>query len=215
MVVNHLTAGYHWIILSGNLIQIPGIPQETCRNVQRLVQRGELDWARPLKVNIHLDHPLKQGYFGISGAISLEMLMKIHEQLTTFASIVQKEMWNQGTSDRFYPPDARHREHFIMPTGSVSIISKLLLQPLSSRLPSFYNRHYPRTKWYTYRHQTAGCKPHVQHGWMPFLRNRGRLQWIRGARYTQSKRVHTLFPRANCIRDYRVRGQSRLSQSSY
>lgn len=139
-------------ILFGNLIQIPGIPQETCRNIQRLVQRGELDWARPLKVNIHLGHSLNHRYFGISGAISFKMPLKIHEQLTTFASIVQREMWNQGTSDSFYPPDVRHREHLIIPTGSISITSNSLLQPLSSRLPSFHDRHSTSTKWYAHRH---------------------------------------------------------------
>lgn len=43
--------------LSGNLIQIPGIPQETCRSIQHLVQSGELYWARHLKVNIDLGFP--------------------------------------------------------------------------------------------------------------------------------------------------------------
>lgn len=41
-------------VLSGNLIKIPGISQETCRSIQRLVLRGELDWARHLKVSIDL-----------------------------------------------------------------------------------------------------------------------------------------------------------------
>ena len=108
-------------VLSGNLIRIPGIPLETCRNIQRLVQGGELYWARHLKVNIDLGRPRQRKYFGVSGAISFKMPLEIHEQLTAFASIIQREMWNQGTADSFYPADVRDREHFITATGSTSI----------------------------------------------------------------------------------------------
>lgn len=115
-------------VFSGDLIQIPGIPRENCRSIQRLVLRGELNWAKHMKVSIDLGHPPKQKYFGISGAISFKMPLEIHEQLSAFASIVQREMWNQGTSDSFYPPDLRHREHFITTTESTSIN----LQPMTT-----------------------------------------------------------------------------------
>ena len=114
-------------VLSGNPIQIPGIPLDTCRNIQRLVQGGELHWARHLKVNIDLGRPPRGKYFGTSGAISFKMPLRIHEQLTSFMSIVQREMWNQGTSDSFYPPEVRHNERFIETTGSESIS----LQPIT------------------------------------------------------------------------------------
>lgn len=104
-------------ILFGNLIQIPGIPQETCKNIQRLVQREELDWARRLKVNIHLGHPLKQRYFGISGTISFKMPLKIHEQLTVFASIERN----------VEPRDFSLQTAFILRMQDIANIS--LLQP--------------------------------------------------------------------------------------
>lgn len=47
-------------VLSGNLIQISGIPQEACRSIQRLVLRGDLNWAKHLKVSIDLGHPSKK-----------------------------------------------------------------------------------------------------------------------------------------------------------
>ena len=108
-------------VLSGNLIRIPGIPLKTCRNIQRLVQGGELYWARHLKVNIDLGRPRQRKYLGVSGAISFKMPLEIHEKLTAFASIIQREMWNQGTADSFYPADVRDREHFITATGPTSI----------------------------------------------------------------------------------------------
>lgn len=47
-------------VLSGNLIQISGILQEACRSIQRLVLRGDLNWAKHLKVSIDLGHPSKK-----------------------------------------------------------------------------------------------------------------------------------------------------------
>ena len=82
---------------------------------------GELCWARHLKVNFDLGRPPQRKYFGVSGAISFKLPLDIHEQLTEFASIVQREMWNQGNADSFYPADVRNREHFITATGSTSI----------------------------------------------------------------------------------------------
>lgn len=60
-------------VLSGNLTQIAGIPLETCRSIQHLVQRGKLDCARHLRVNIDLGRPPKRKYFGISGVISFKI----------------------------------------------------------------------------------------------------------------------------------------------
>lgn len=134
------------------------------------------------------------------------MPFEIHEQLAAFAAIVQREMWNQGTSDSFYPPDVRHREHLIIATGSTSIG----LQPTTANFISFltfHNRYFTRTKRFHHRPQTAGCGPQALRGRMPFLDYGGCLQRVRRAGHTQSERVHTLFSRTNSIRDYRVGGR--------
>lgn len=49
------------------------------------------------------------------------MLSHIHEVLTQFMATVQLEMWNQGTSDSFYPPEARHQKRFITQSASGGI----------------------------------------------------------------------------------------------
>lgn len=103
------------LVLSGNLIQILGVPQETCKSIQHLVMRRELDCARHLRVNIDLSRPPIRKYFEcISGTISIKLLSHLHEVLET----VRVKMWNQGTSDSFYPPEARQQNHFITQFGS-------------------------------------------------------------------------------------------------
>lgn len=176
-------------------------------------------WLGQTLESKHWSRPSAQSkVLGISGAISFKMPLEIHEQLAAFASIVQREMWNQGTSDSFYPPDVRHREHFIITTGSTGIN----LQPITTAniitFSNFSNSYFTRTERFPHRHQTAGCGPQASRGRMLFLNHRSCLQRIRRACHTQSERVHTLFSKADSIRDYRVGGhfnQNRFSQSSY
>ena len=115
-----------------------GIPKETCRSIQCLVQSGELYWARHLKVNIDLGRPSQKKHFGVSGAISFKMLLKTHEQFTQLATRLKSEMWNHGTSDSFYPPDQRHKEHFITATGSTGID----LQPINTATIIMFTKSY-------------------------------------------------------------------------
>lgn len=110
-------------------------------------------------------------------------------------------------------------ENISLPQPDQQVLtSNPLPQSISSRFLIFHNRDFTRTERFHHRLQTAGCGPQSSQGRMPFLNHRRCLQRIRRAYHTKSERVHTLFSRANSIRDCGVGGyfnQNRFCQSSY